>query len=110
MNRRLFLATSLTFTTILSRANEKTRTVKINTSAVCGMCQDRIENAFKGIKGVEKVSLDLENNILTLAFDAKQTSLIKLKNTLISLGYDADELKAVKESYEKLPHCCKKKG
>ncbi|PWK17181.1 copper chaperone CopZ [Arcicella aurantiaca] len=108
MNRRLFLATSLTITTFLSRANGKTQTVKIKTSAVCGMCQDKIENAFKTIKGVEKVALDLESNILTIDFDNKKVSVSELKSTLTKLGYDANELKATKEGFEKLPHCCKK--
>lgn len=108
MKRRIFLATLPTFVSVAVLGNGNNETVKIKTSAICGMCKNRIEKAFNALKGVESATLDLDSNIVTVVFNTLNISLTDLKGTLTKIGYDADELKASKEGFDKLPNCCKK--
>lgn len=88
--------------------NNGAETVKIKTSAVCGMCKDRIESGMAFEKGVKDVSLDVETKIATIKYNAKTTSPEELRKKINKLGYDADDIPADKAAYDKLPACCKK--
>lgn len=82
--------------------------VQIRTSAVCGMCEERIETNIAYEKGVKKVELDDETKIVTIGFDTRKTDPDKLRTAISKLGYDADDVLADKEAYDKLPACCQK--
>jgi periplasmic mercuric ion binding protein len=82
--------------------------VQIQTSAVCGMCKERIETNIAYEKGVKKVELDNETKIVTIGFDPRKTNADALRQAISGLGYDADDVKADPVAYEKLPGCCKK--
>ena len=84
------------------------QTVKILTSAQCegNCCKDRIEEEMQFTKGVTAVELDIESRILTVTFKTKKTDIDKIRTVVSKLGYNADDLKAVKEDYDKLPKCC----
>jgi periplasmic mercuric ion binding protein len=93
----------------LVSGQSKKEVVKIQTSAVCEMCKDRIEKNIAFEKGVSDVVLDLTTKIATITYKPKKTNPDKLKQAISKLGYDADEVKADKYAYDKLPPCCKKK-
>ena len=82
--------------------------VKIQTSAVCGMCEERIETNIAYEKGVKKVELDDSTNIVTIGYDPRKTDPDQLRTAISKIGYDADDVAADKEAYDKLPACCKK--
>jgi mercuric ion binding protein len=82
--------------------------VQIQTSAVCGMCKERIETNLAYEKGVKKVELNEETKIVTVGFDPKKTDADKIRTAISKIGYDADKVAADPEAYEKLPACCKK--
>ncbi len=82
--------------------------VQIQTSAVCGMCEERIEGNIAYEKGVKKVELDDETKIVTIGFDPRKTNADNMRTAISKLGYDADDVPADKEAYEKLPACCQK--
>ncbi len=98
----------LSISTIAFAQEKKTDTIKIKTSAVCGMCKDRLEGGLAFEKGVKDVSLDDETKILTIKYNTKSTSPDELRKKISKLGYDADDVAADKAAYEKLPACCKK--
>jgi len=82
--------------------------VKIQTSAVCGDCEERIESNIAYEKGVKKVELDDSTKIVTIVFDPKKNSADGLRTAISKIGYDADNVAADPEAYAKLPACCKK--
>lgn len=94
-----------------ARAQEKKKNyeeVQIRTTAVCGMCEERIETNIAFEKGVKKVELDDKTKIVTIGFDPRKTDAGKLRTAISKLGYDADDVAADPVAYEKLPACCKK--
>lgn len=82
--------------------------IKIQTSAQCSMCKDRIEGAFAYETGIKKATLDLTTKILTVVYNPNKTDDKKIRLILNNLGYDADDTKANQTAYDKLPPCCKK--
>jgi copper chaperone CopZ len=85
-----------------------TEEVKIQTSAVCGMCKERIEHDLAFEKGIKSVSLDDETKIVTVGYNPKKTNPDNIRLAISKIGYDADDVKADPEAYAKLPGCCKK--
>jgi copper chaperone CopZ len=82
--------------------------VQIQTSAVCGMCEERIEGNIAYEKGVKKVELNNDTKIVTIGYDPRKTSPDNLRTAISKIGYDADNVVADPVAYEKLPGCCKK--
>ncbi|MFC2130131.1 heavy-metal-associated domain-containing protein [Bacteroidota bacterium] len=89
-------------------ANTNEKTVKIKTSAQCGMCKERIENHLSKQDGIIKAVLEVETAECTVKYDSTQITVDDIREEISSVGYDADEVKASKRTYKKLPKCCKK--
>jgi len=88
--------------------DKKSAEIKIKTSAVCGMCKDRIEQGLAFEKGIKDVSLDVETKIATVKYNPAKITPDEIRKAISKLGYDADEVLADKTAYDKLPKCCKK--
>ncbi len=84
--------------------------VVIQTSAVCGECQEKIEGAVKKLDGVKSADLNLDNKKLTVTYDPAKVKLDEIKKAVSDVGYDADDVKANPTAYEHLSGCCKKGG
>lgn len=102
----LFFAASSLFAQ--EEKSKKTETVDIQTSAVCGMCKDRIETALFGVKGVKSASLDLATKVVTVKYKPSEVTADELRAGISKTGYDADSIPADPQAYEKLHACCKK--
>ncbi len=87
---------------------QKTDTIKIETSAQCEMCKERIETALEYESGVKSAILDEKTKVLTVVFNSAKTKPEKIKTAVSMTGYDADEMAADPKAYSKLPGCCKK--
>ena len=98
----------LAFNVNFADGQNKKEVVKIKTSAVCGMCKDRIEKNVAFEKGVSDVVLDVPTKIATITYNPKKTNPDKLRLAISKIGYDADDVKADKTAYNNLPACCKK--
>lgn len=96
------------FSTTVFGQQKKTDTIEIKTSAVCGMCKDRIEGCMAFERGVKSTSVDIETKVATIVYNPAKTSPGQLRKTLSKLGYDADTVPANEVAYGKLPACCKK--
>jgi len=92
--------------TLLSAFTLGTQTVKIQTTAVCGMCKDRIESVLGAAEGVESVRLDLTTKKVKIKFDDAKQSVASLRMLISSIGYAADDVDANLEAYDELPGCC----
>ena len=88
--------------------DKKNTEIKIKTSAVCGMCKDRIETGLAFEKGIKDVTLDVETKIATVNYNPAKTTPENIRKAISKLGYDADTIPADAKAYEKLPPCCKK--
>lgn len=95
---------------LLAQEKKKSKTdkVEIQTSAICGMCKDRLEKNLAFEKGVKSVSLDDETKIITIEYKRGKNDKEKLKKAISKIGYDADDVPADEKAYERLPDCCKK--
>jgi periplasmic mercuric ion binding protein len=82
--------------------------VQIQTTAVCGMCEERIESNIAYEKGVKNVELNDSTKIVTIGFDPRKTNAGNLRTAISKLGYDADDVVADPVAYSKLPACCQK--
>ncbi len=94
--------------TNVAQEKKKIEEIKIKTSAICGMCEERIESNMKFEKGITFVELDDKTKIVTLKYRIAKTNPDKIRKAISKLGYDADDIPADEKAYEKLPACCKK--
>ncbi len=83
-------------------------TVEIQTSAVCGMCKERLEHDMAFEKGVKSVELNDKTKVLTIKYKKGKNTNENLKKAVTKIGYDADEMPANLKAYNNLPACCKK--
>lgn len=88
----------------------KNDTIQIKTSALCGDCKSRIEEALTYLKGVKFAELDLETKSATVVFSPSKTTIEALREAISKAGYDADGVKAVPEAVLQLPKCCQPNG
>lgn len=77
-----------------------------NVSGNCGMCKTTIEKAAKAA-GVDYADWNKETKILTIRYKTQSTHAAKVQEEIAKAGYDNAGAKATKESYDKLPACCK---
>jgi mercuric ion binding protein len=108
MKTILIIAGFLAVFSVGSFAQSKLDSVKIQTSAQCGMCKERIEETLAFEKGVKKSVLDLETKIVTVWYKSSKTNVDNIRLALTKVGYDADDQLADQKAYQKLPACCKK--
>ena len=87
-----------------------TEVVKIKTSAICSMCKARIERDLTLSKGINKATLNLDDKVVTVAYNPDKTSKEDIKATISKIGYNADDVVADAKSHSKLPECCQGPG
>ncbi|WP_080905040.1 heavy-metal-associated domain-containing protein [Parabacteroides sp. Marseille-P3160] len=90
-----------------SSANQKDVHAMLGVQGSCEMCKERIEKAAKTVKGVSFANWDVNEKILHLNFDPKQTSVEAISKVIAKTGHDTDKDKATQAAYDALPDCCK---
>lgn len=100
----LFLGAALLFTS--TSFGQKTVETSFWVGGVCGMCEQRIENALD-VKGVKYADYDLASHTLTVAFKTKKISEEQIHKLLNAAGHDTAKSKASDEVYAKIHGCCK---
>lgn len=56
----------------------------------CGHCVKAVETAVQKLKGIEEVSVNLENAQATVSFDEAQVSANSIKEAIEDQGYDVN--------------------
>lgn len=110
MKTILVIAGLLISTMTFAQKAPKFQTVKIQTSAQCGECEQRIEDGLNYLPGVKYAELDNDSKIVEVKFKTSAVSLKEIKEKLNSIGYSADEMKPTNEQIQKLPKCCQPGG
>ena len=100
----------LAFGFVSAEKPPKTQTVEIQTSAVCGHCEENITKALTFTKGVIDINFNDETKVVAVTYKTKKTSPEQIRQTISEAGYEADEVPANKAAYDKLDACCKKDG
>jgi copper chaperone CopZ len=100
----LFLAISFS-----ASAAEIIKSIEIKTSAVCDMCQEKIEKAVSGIDGIKSANLSVDTKIIKVEYDVSKVKPEDIKEKISKTGYDADDVKKDKKAFRKLPKCCQSK-
>jgi len=85
------------------------QTITIRTPGVmCETCKIRVEEYMVREDGVQKVTVDYKHNKTKVTYISERTNDGNIKTAIANLGFDADDITANKESYDKLPSCCRK--
>ncbi len=95
---------------VSAMAKPKSENVKFQSTPVCTMCKSRIETALQKVDGVLASLVNLNNGKISVKFDPSITDTDKLKTSILNMGYSVNGTKPNKESFDKLPDCCKGKG
>lgn len=86
---------------------QKKAEVTFTVDGICGMCEERIEEAYD-TKGVVMADYDLHNKKLTVVYKTKHyPDILDLHRIATAIGHDTDKLKASDEAYANLHGCCK---
>jgi copper chaperone CopZ len=83
------------------------KTEKIKVYGNCGMCENRIEKAVKGVEGVSEADWNKNTKMLEVTFDDAKTTADKIEMAVAKVGHDTSNHKASDEVYNGLPGCCK---
>ena len=84
-------------------AQQKTESIKVWGN--CESCKSRIEKAAKEA-GATSADWSDETLMLTVSYDASQTSSLNIEKQVASVGYDTHNIKGSDEAYKNLPGCC----
>ena len=85
--------------------SKKVIDTKIFVNGVCGMCEERIEEALD-IKGIKLADWDVDTKMCRIVYKQDLIKEQKIHEILASIGHDTKKAKAKQEDYENLHHCC----
>jgi len=106
--KKILLLLSIFVSLQLSAQTKKTIDTKIFVNGICGMCEDRIENALD-VKGIKLANWDEDSKMCRIVYRQDLISEEKIHQILADAGHDTKKVKATKEVYDNLHHCCKYK-
>jgi len=99
---------AVVFSMTLSHSVNAQKAVKLDfqVSAVCSMCEERIEKALD-VKGIKMADYNLENGHLEVVYNPKVLSEEQVHQIVADAGHDTEKIKASDEVYNALHDCCK---
>ncbi len=98
------------FSGVAQETKSRTATLNIQTSAVCEMCKDRIEEKLNYTKGIVFAELNLDNKVMTVKYKTKVITADQIRIIISKIGYHADDVTRIKEYFDALPGCCRDKN
>ena len=87
-------------------AQKEVKTIEINVSGVCGMCETRIENALD-VKGIKMADWSESTHMCSITYRADKISEEEIHQLLNAAGHDTETHKATDEQYSGVHSCCK---
>lgn len=110
MKSLLYIAAITILGTLYSQSSQAQKknveTITIKVDGVCGMCEERIENALS-VKGVKKADWDIKSKDCVITYRKDKLSEKDLHAIINKAGHDTQKSKASDEQYDKVHHCCK---
>lgn len=102
--RRITLTISFILSIII--LNAQNRVERIIVQGLCGMCEERIENAALEAGAID-ASWNADDKTLVLTIPNKGVKLDNIQQKIAAVGHDTGKYKAPKDIYDSLPGCCK---
>ena len=97
----------LIFTSFSAMAQDKeVKTVTFEVKGVCGMCEERIENALD-VKGVKSAEWEQSTHKVTVVYRTDKISEDDMHKLLNEVGHDTERSRATDEQYATVHECCK---
>lgn len=92
--RKLLMMTMMLFVAIGASAKADLQTVVFTTTPQmhCQNCENKIKGNLKYEKGVKKIETNVDEQTVTVTFDAKKTSEDKILKAFEKFGYQARKL------------------
>ncbi len=103
--KSLFISIALCSAMALGAQSKFTETT-IEVDGLCGMCEERIENAAY-LPGVKKADWSQESHQLDLIFRSDKTTLTEIIASINEAGHDVKDHLATDEQYANIHGCCK---
>lgn len=105
MKNTILVLFNVAFCTVLSAQSKAEITFGV--SAVCGMCEERIEVAYD-VKGIVMADYDLKTKKLHVVYKTRFfPDELDIHRIAANVGHDTEKVKATDEVYNSLHHCCK---
>lgn len=110
MNFKLILFLSVFLFGAGMDATAQRKELTLESSLVCGMCKETIEEGLAYTKGVRSVRVDVDANTVSIVYNEKHIDKAGVKKAINELGYVAGDSKPTREQYERLHECCRADG
>ena len=114
MNKIILIILFFASTNILFGQKANKQTIVIKTQIFCDHCLQcescgaNIKDNINANKGIEKVLIDSNKNLIIVTYDASIIRPEKIREAINKAGYDADDQKATAQAIKALDGCCKK--
>ena len=102
----VLLLTFIGFSVQAQEVKNKNAKLEFHVSGNCEMCKKRIEKAALSVSGVKSADWHMDCGTLYVIVNEQKTNVVKIQNAIAKAGHDTDEVKALKEDYDKLHTCC----
>lgn len=76
----------------------------------CEMCQERIVETLKEVKGVEKAEWNVDTKIAHVTFDSTITNTTELHKAVANVGHETNRVGVNAKAHADLPECCQKES
>lgn len=106
MKTRLTFLGLILITLCATKAFAQHTTETFSVSGNCGMCKKTIEKAAKSA-GANKATWDADKQHITVTYNGKKTTRLKIQEAIAATGYDTEAVRASDEAYNQLHGCCK---
>ena len=94
------------FSTISLNGQSKFSITSIEVDGLCGMCEERIENAAY-IPGVKKADWSQETHMLDLIYNSSKVEESEIIAAINEVGHDVKDYPASDEQYANIHGCCR---
>lgn len=111
MKKQILLALMCTVALLGAAKDLKTLRITTEPQMSCSNCENKIKKSIRFEKGIHQISTDLENQVVTIEYDADKTDEDKIIKAFDKIKYKATKLEegcngATKETCGK---CCDQK-
>lgn len=99
------------FNQAAAEENKNVKEVKVQTNLHCGSCKAKIEDGLKTEKGILKTNTDVKSKVVTVSYNADETTSDNITKAIANLGYTAKSIdgKGCCDGKEVKGECCSDK-
>ena len=106
MKKSIIFFFFLSLAVTVGAQNKSIDTASFTVDGICGMCEERIENAAY-IKGVKQVDWNKDEQKLTVIYKPKKVTIQEVAQSVADAGHDNEYVKASDKAYSLVHNCCK---